>query len=59
MKATSAAVRALNKALGKASDPDLTEALIAAHGALAGYLEGKGLRVPKPGKKREKAVTAA
>lgn len=27
------------------------EALAAANGALAGYLEGKGLRVPKPGKR--------
>ncbi len=36
----------------------LTEALIAAHTALAGYLKGKGLRVPMPGKKREKAAAA-
>ena len=59
VQATTAAVRALNKALGEATDPELTEALTAARGALAGWLEAKGLRVPKPGKKREKAATAA
>jgi hypothetical protein len=58
VKATSAAVRAVNKALGVAADPELTEALIAAHTALAGYLKAKGLRVPMPGKKRDSAPTA-
>ncbi len=55
VKATSAAVRAVNKALGVATDPELVDALTVAHGALAGWLEAKGLRVPKPGKKREQA----
>lgn len=57
VKATSAAVRAVNKARGVATDPELVEAISAAHRALAGYLEAKGLRVPQPGKKR--ANTAA
>lgn len=53
MKLTAQAVRALNKAIGEAEEAGLVEALEAAKGALAGYLEGKGLRVPKPGTKRE------
>ena len=52
VKGTSAAVRAVNKALSIATDPALVDALTAAHGALAGWLAAKGLRVPKPGKKR-------
>ncbi len=56
VKATSAAVRALNKALSEATDPELVEVLTAAHGALAGWLESKGLRVPQPGTKCEEAA---
>ena len=59
VKATSAAVRAVNKALGEAKEPELVEALQAAKGVLADYLEGKGLRVPAPGKKRKEAAAAA
>ena len=58
-KLTSAAVRALNKALAQAEEPELVEALTAAKSALAAYLEAKGLRVPKPGKKRKEAAQAA
>ena len=58
-KLTSAAVRAVNKALAEAEEPELVEALTAAKGALAAYLEAKGLRVPKPGKKRKEAAQAA
>lgn len=59
VKATSAAVRAVNKALGIAADPALVDALTAAHGALAGWLAGKGLRVPKPGNKKRGDAAAA
>ena len=58
IKLTSAAVRAVNKALGEAKEPDLVEALQAANAALADYLEKKGLRVPAPGKKRKEASAA-
>ena len=59
IKLTSIAARALNKALGEAKEPELMEALTQAKGALAGYLEAKGLRVPAPGKKRKETATAA
>ena len=39
--------------------PELVQVLTAAKGAIAGFLESKGLRVPKPGKKRERAGQAA
>ena len=59
VKLTAQAVRALNLALAEAGEPELVQALDAAKGALAGYLEARGLRVPKPGKKRERAEQAA
>ena len=55
VKMTAAAVRAINKALGEAKEAELREALSAAKGTLAAYLEGKGLRVPRPGKKQTAA----
>ena len=42
IKLTSAAVRALNKAIGEAKDAELVEVLKGARGALSGYLEKKG-----------------
>ncbi len=59
IKLTSLAARALNKALREAKEPELVEALTAARGALAGYLEAKGLTVPAPGKKCKETATAA
>ena len=59
VKLTAQAVRALNLALAEAGEPDLVQALEAAKGALAEYLKAKGLRVPKPGKKRARAEQAA
>ena len=59
VKLTAQAVRAIHKALGEAQEPELVQALEAAKGALAGYLDGKGLRVLKPGKKRGKREKAA
>ena len=56
VKATSAAVRAVNKALGIADEPALADALTAAHAALAGFLEARGLCVPQPGKRRDRAA---
>ncbi|MCP3915241.1 MAG: hypothetical protein GY711_06780 [bacterium] len=50
------AVRAVNKVLCEAADPELVEALRAVRAALATYLESKGLRVPKPGKGRDGAA---
>ena len=46
MKATTAAVRAINMALCQTPDGDHKQALEAAHGALASWLKAKGLRVP-------------
>jgi len=45
-------VRAINTALGEAEDEELAGALTTAKAAVAAYLEGKELRVPKPGKSR-------
>jgi len=55
VKLTAVAVRALNKALAGAEDAELVQALEAAKAKIAAYLEGRGLRVPKPGKRRSAA----
>jgi hypothetical protein len=52
VKLTAQPVRALNKAIREAKDPELVEARTAARGVLAGYLEAKGLRLPRLRKRR-------
>ena len=42
-----------------AEDEELAGALTAAKAAIADYLEGKGLRVPRPGRKGKRAAGAA
>ncbi len=59
VKLTVAAVRALNKALGEAEEPEMVEALKAATGALSTYLEGRGLRVPTTRHDRRKGAQVA
>ena len=43
----------------EAEEAELVQALEAAKGALAAYLEAKGLRVPQPGTKRGEREQAA
>ena len=58
VKLTAAAVRAINKAIAEAQgaeQAELVQALEAAKVAIAAYLEGRGLRVPRSGKGRSAA----
>ena len=59
IKLTAAAVRALNKALGEAKEPELVEALTASCGKLAVFFKGKGLRVPTVRQKRQEGASVA
>jgi len=64
VKLAAVAARAINKAIAEAAaqgeeadlaDAELVRALEAARGAIAGYLDSKGIRVPRPGKRRSAA----
>ncbi len=59
IKLTAAAVRALNKALGEAEEPEMVEALTDARDGLSTYLEGRGLRVPTTRQDRRKGAPVA